>query len=85
MSDAAKQYFGYQVAAQSDQAQSGLLQTEASQAQTAGDIGSLGSFLSGISSVGANWAKFQNLPSAAGVNPNVGLPTANNGLVAGPV
>ena len=75
MSNAAKQSFGYQVAASSDTAQAGLLTQEAGQAQTAGDIGSLGSFLSGISSVGGNWAKFQNLgtgATSAGANPNVG-------------
>ena len=77
MSNAAKQSFGYQVAASSDTAQAGLDTQEASQAQTAGGIGSLGSFLSGISSVGANWAKYQQPPfgtgaTAAGVNPNAG-------------
>jgi hypothetical protein len=75
MSNAAKQSFGYQVAASSDTAQAGLDTQEASQAQTAGGIGSLGSFLSGISSVGPNWVKYQNLgtgATSAGANPNVG-------------
>ena len=75
MSNASRTAFGYQVAASSDNAQAGLYTQEANQAESAAPINALGSFLSGISSVGSNWAKFQG-PSAtaAGVDPNVGGP-----------
>jgi hypothetical protein len=75
MSNAARGAYGYRVAATSDTAQAGLEEQEASQATTAGDISSLGSFLSGISSVGGNWAKYQQFgtgATAAGASPNVG-------------
>lgn len=75
MSNAARSAYGYEVAATSNTAQAGLYSQEAGQASTGGAISSLGSFLSGISSVGANWEKYQNPPppgapsaSDAGVN-----------------
>lgn len=66
-SNSAREAYGYEVTAESDTAQSQLLQSEASQAQTAGDIGALGTFLTGASSVGGNYAKLQmgNTPAAA--------------------
>lgn len=77
ISNAAKTAYGAEAQATSETAESGLLTQEAGQATTAGDIGGLGSFLSGISSTGGNWAKF--LPGTFGgpqtspVYPSVGI------------
>ena len=74
ISNAARQAYGYQVAATSDTAEAGLLTQESSQAAEGGEISSLGSFLSGISSVGGNYLRYQNSPAnpaAAAANPTV--------------
>jgi hypothetical protein len=55
-SNTAKAVYGYETQAVSDTAQSQLLQTESKQAAVGGDIGALGTFLSGASSVGSKWA-----------------------------
>jgi membrane protein involved in colicin uptake len=67
-SNTARSVYGYEVAATSDTAQSQLLEMQASQAQSAGDISALGTFLSGASSVGAKFAPLQ--PQAPNFNPN---------------
>ena len=59
-SNAAKKAYGEQVQATSDTAQSQLLSAESSQAATAGEIGAAGTLLSGASTVGANYTKFQS-------------------------
>ncbi len=60
-SNAAKEAYGQEVQATSDTAQGQLLTMQGQQAATAGDIGAGASLLTGASTVGANWAKFQNL------------------------
>jgi hypothetical protein len=58
-SNTAKAVYGYEVQRESDLAQAQLLQMEGSQAAEAGDIGALGTFLSGASSVGSKYATMQ--------------------------
>lgn len=58
-SDASKRAYAKEVEATSDTAQSQLLTAEASQDETAGDLGSLGTLLSGASTVGKSWASYQ--------------------------
>lgn len=58
-SDASKRAYAKQVEASNDNAQSGLLTAEASQDETAGELGAAGTLLSGASSVGGNWSKYQ--------------------------
>ncbi len=58
-SNTAREAYGYQVAATSDTAESQLLTQQAGQERTAGDIGALGTFLSGASSVGGKYASLQ--------------------------
>jgi hypothetical protein len=58
-SDAAKQAYAQEVAATSDTAQGELLTAQAGQDVTAGDLSAGGTLLSGASTVGSNWAKFQ--------------------------
>lgn len=58
-SNTAREAYGYEVQETSDTANSQLLQMEASQAKTAGDIGALGTFLTGASSVGSKYAGLQ--------------------------
>lgn len=58
-SNTAREAYGYEVQETSDTANSQLLQSEASQAKTAGDIGALGTFLTGASSVGSKYAGLQ--------------------------
>lgn len=58
-SNAAKQAYGQQVAAVSDTAQSQLDTMEGQQSETAGEIGGAGSLLSGVSTVGGNYARYQ--------------------------
>lgn len=65
MSNSAKQAYGYETAAASNTAEAGLLSQESAQAQEAAPVSSLGSFLSGISSVGDNWLKYQSLGTGA--------------------
>ena len=63
-SNAAKKAYGYEVAATSDTAESGLLSMESSEASQAAPISALGSFLGSASSVGGNYAKYsQSAPS----------------------
>lgn len=54
-SNTAREAYGYEVQETSDTAQSQLLQMEASQAKTGGDISALGTLLSGVSSVGGKY------------------------------
>jgi hypothetical protein len=68
-SNTARKAYGYAVEAESDTAQSQLLEQEGSQAKTAGDLSAAGTLLSGVSSVGSKWAGFQNN------SPNAGSPT----------
>ncbi len=58
-SNTSREAYGYAVTAVSDEAQAGLLESQGSQAETAGDIGALSSFLSGASSVGSKYATMQ--------------------------
>lgn len=58
-SNAAKQAYGQKVAETSDIAQSQLDTMEGEQAQTAGEIGAAGTLLSGASTVGGNYMRFQ--------------------------
>lgn len=60
-SNAAKEAYGQEVTATSDTAQSQLDTMEGSQAAEAGEIGAAGSLLSGASTVGGNYLKYQNL------------------------
>jgi hypothetical protein len=60
-SDAAKKAYGQEVAATSETATAGLEELQSEQATEAGEIGETGSLLSGISTVGANFAKLQNV------------------------
>lgn len=59
-SNAAKKSYADEVQANSDTAQGQLETMAGGQAETAGDIGAAGTLLSGVSTVGANYAKFQN-------------------------
>jgi len=59
-SDAAKKAWSDEVQATSQDAQSKLDMMESEQAKDAGDIGAIGSLLSGASTVGGNYFKFQN-------------------------
>jgi hypothetical protein len=74
-SDAAKAAYGQEVAATSATAESGLLGAESTQAANAAPGGALGSFLSSASSVGGNYAKYQN-----SANPTVSGYAAGTGL-----
>jgi hypothetical protein len=58
-SNTAREAYGYEVAATSDIAESQLLEAEAKQAETAGDINALGTFLTGASSVGSKYKMLQ--------------------------
>ena len=59
-SNSAKKAYGEEVQATSDTAQ-GVLDTAAGeQAKVAGDLGAGGSLLSGVSTVGGNYAKWQS-------------------------
>lgn len=66
-SNAAKQAYGYEAQATSDTAQSQLDVMAGQQAQTAGDIGAASSLLSGASTVGTNYLRFQNSGVTGGV------------------
>lgn len=57
-SNAAKKAYGYEVAATSDTAESGLLTAESEQASEAAPVMALGSFLSSASSVGGAYGKY---------------------------
>lgn len=59
-SDAAKKAYSDEVQATSYEAQAGLDRMESEQAKTAGDIGAFGTLLSGASTVGGNYLKWQN-------------------------
>lgn len=58
-SNTAREAYGYEVAATSQEAQARLDEMEASQAQEAGTIGALGTFLTGASSVGSKFKTLQ--------------------------
>ena len=58
-SNAAQAIYGYQTQAESSAAQAGLDTMGASQSLVAGNLGSEASLLNGVSSLGANWNKFQ--------------------------
>lgn len=66
-SNAARRAYGYQVAETSDVAQGGLLRSQAKQEKIAGPLTAAGTLLSAASTVGGNYAKWQNV--APGVNP----------------
>lgn len=59
-SNSAKKAYADEVTANSDTAQGQLDTMGATQAETAGDIGAAGTLLTGASTVGGNYAKFQN-------------------------
>lgn len=58
-SNTAREAYGYEVAATNDTAQAQLLESEAKQAEAGGDIGALGTFLNGVSSVGWKYKGLQ--------------------------
>ena len=58
-SDAAKKAYGQEVAATSDTAQAGLEEMQGKQAAEAGEIGAVGTLLSGASTVGKNFSDLQ--------------------------
>lgn len=58
-SNTAREAYGYEVQATSSEAESKLLTSEGEQARTAGEIGALGTFLSGASSVGGKYKALQ--------------------------
>lgn len=64
-SDTARKAYGYEVAATGEDAKANLLRTQADQAQTAGIIGGIGSLLSGASTVGSQWSKWQTAGTTA--------------------
>jgi hypothetical protein len=65
-SNTAREAYGYEVSGVSDIAQSQLLTSEAQQAPIGADIGGVGTFLSGASSVGGRYAAMQlGQPAAA--------------------
>lgn len=63
-SDAAKRAYAQQVSASNATSQSTLLKSEAQQDETAGDFAVAGTLLSGASSVGSSWSKYQTLYGA---------------------
>lgn len=63
-SNASKAAYAKEVEANSNTAQGKLMQAESTQEAEAAPIGALGSLLSGASSVGGNWAKYQALYGA---------------------
>lgn len=65
-SNAAKAAYGQQVAATSQTAQSQLYGFESAQAKEAGPISAAGSLLSGVGTVGLNFAKLQNVGAGTG-------------------
>jgi hypothetical protein len=69
-SNAARQAYGYQIAATSDTSQAALLRAQASQAQVAGNFGAAGSLLSGASSFGRQFQQFRQ--QNANTSPAVG-------------
>lgn len=69
-SNSARRAYGFQVAASSDEAQGKLLDTQAKQQKTAGILTAAGTLLSTASTVGGNYAKWQNV--APGVDPSAG-------------
>jgi len=58
-SNTAREAYGYEVKATSEEARAGLLEMEAKQAKEAGDISALGTFLTGASSVEFKYAGMQ--------------------------
>lgn len=72
-SNAAKKAYADEVTANSDTAQGQLDTMGASSASTAGEIGAAGTLLTGASTVGANYAKLQNVVGASSAAPTMGL------------
>lgn len=66
--NAARQAYSQQAAAVGDTAQSQLYSAEATQAQTAGQIGAFGSLLSGASTVSSRWQQYMFQSGANGGN-----------------
>lgn len=58
-SNTSREVYGYEVEATNQVAKGKLLESEAKQAEFAGDIGALGTFLNGASSVGWKWKTMQ--------------------------
>lgn len=75
-SNAARQAYGYDVAAVNDVAQARLLSAESAQARRAGIFGAVGSLLGGASSAGSQYAQWQNVnpvgSGAGGTMPPIG-------------
>ena len=70
-SNSAKKAFTDEVAATSDTAQSQLDTMGSQQASEAGEIGATGTLLSGVSTVGGNYARYQGqFGPSAGVSPS---------------
>jgi hypothetical protein len=65
-SNAARQAYGYQTQSVSDTAQSGLYQSQASNDATAGGIKAAGSIISGASSAGNQYARWQQAAGSGG-------------------
>jgi hypothetical protein len=79
-SNAAKQAFSQEVQGTSQQAQSGLARMESSQAGEAGQIGAASSLLSGVSTVGKNYAMLQNTGGGSSIyGPFAGIGLSNPG------
>lgn len=78
-SNAAKQAYGYEVAATSDTAQSQLESMEASNAKTAGTLGALGTAIGSIGSVGMKYAGLQNVQPQNSANQAVDLTYSDYG------
>lgn len=66
-SNAARRAYGYQVTESNQEAQKRLLETQASQEKIAGPMAAAGTLLSGASTVGSNWAKWQNVAPTGGI------------------
>jgi hypothetical protein len=63
-SNTAREAYGYEVAATSEQAKANLARMEGESAKTSGYIGALSSLLSGASSAGGKYAAWQNVGGA---------------------
>jgi len=71
-SNAAKRAYAAEVQANSDTAQGQLFQAQSTQEAEAAPVGALGTLLSGASSVGGGWARYQTL---YGATPSSGTAT----------
>lgn len=76
-SNSARRAYGYQVAANSQDAQSTLDAAQAKQARAAAPLAAAGTLLSGASTVGSNFAKWQNVAPAGGGDAGMPLDILN--------